>query len=310
MTPTVPRVVVVGSCNVDLTFRCERLPQPGETLAGRSLQVGSGGKGANQAVMAARLGVDVAMVGRVGDDAFADGVRTGLAAESIDITHLQKTPHTATGSAAILVDDAGRNCIVAVPGANAALSRDDVSAAAEMIRSAAVLLCQLEVPTDTTHLALLAGRTAGVRTILNPAPATDLSDELLACADLIVPNEPELARLTGLPVDDLAQIEIAARALLGRSRAAVIVTLGARGALLVHGPETTRFPAEPVSAADTSGAGDAFIGALGALLSASVPLHDAIRKANALAALTVTRPGTQASFPSRDEAREVVISER
>ena len=298
-------VVVVGSCNVDLTYRVPKMPQPGETLTGRSFQIGYGGKGANQAVMAARLGAHVKMIGRVGDDTFGNGVVNNLRTQSVDTASVWTTPAAATGSAAILVDDAGRNSIVVVPGANGLLTLADVHAASETLRAASVLLCQLEVPLLSTHAALRIAHAAGVRTILNSAPATDLSDDLIRAADIIVPNELELARITGMPVDDLEQAKAAARTLLRRDRAAVIVTLGERGALLVQGGESAHFPAANVEAIDTSGAGDAFIGALGALLAASVPIHEAVRKANALAGRSVTRPGTQTSFPTREEAAEV-----
>ena len=211
-------VVVVGSCNVDLTFRVPKMPQPGETLTGRSFQIGYGGKGANQAVMAARLGAHVKMIGRVGDDTFGNGVVNNLRTQSVDTASVWTTPAAATGSAAILVDDAGRNSIVVVPGANGLLTLADVHAASETLRAASVLLCQLEVPLLSTHAALRIAHAAGVRTILNSAPATDLSDDLIRAADIIVPNELELARITAMPVDDLEQAKAAARTLLRRDR--------------------------------------------------------------------------------------------
>jgi ribokinase len=291
------RVCVVGSSNIDLTFRAARLPRPGETLPGRDFQLGFGGKGANQAVMAARLGAQVHMVSRVGRDVFGEQTLAHYRAEGIDTTHVRADTERPTGVASIVVDDEARNCILVVAGANGALSVEDVRAAAEAIRTADVLLCQLEVPVETTGEALRLARSAGVRTVLNPAPALPLSDELLSLADLCVPNETEVEALTGL-----AEPEAAARALRRRGPGTVIVTLGRLGALVVDGQTVQHVPGTEVEAVDTTGAGDAFIGALAVALAEGRPLAEAVRRANVLAALSVTRPGTQTSFPRRDEA--------
>jgi ribokinase len=291
------RVCVVGSSNIDLTFRAARLPRPGETLPGRGFQLGFGGKGANQAVMAARLGAQVRMVSRVGRDVFGEQTLAHYRAEGIDASHVRADAERPTGIASIVVDDEARNCILVVAGANGALSIEDVRAAAEAIRTADVLLCQLEVPIETTGEALRLARAAGVRTVLNPAPALPLSDELLSLADLCVPNETEVEVLTGL-----AEPEAAARALRRRGPGTVIVTLGRLGALVVDAQTAQHVPGTEVEAVDTTGAGDAFIGALAVALAEGRPLAEAVRRANVLAALSVTRPGTQTSFPRRDEA--------
>jgi ribokinase len=295
-----PRICVVGSSNMDVTFRASRLPTPGETLAGRTFQLGCGGKGANQAVMAARLGAQVTMVSRVGGDVFGRQILDNFRTEGIDTTHVRVDASHATGAAAIVVDDAGQNSIIVVPGANYALTPEDVRAAAEVITQAQTLICQLEVPAETTLDALRSARRAGVRTIFNPAPVAAPADAMFAHSDFCVPNESELQSLSGQPVETLEQIARAAEIVRGHGARVVIVTLGERGALIVDERGSEHVPAEPVQAVDTSGAGDAFIGSLAVFLGEGVELREAVRRANHVAALTVTRPGTQASFPGRE----------
>jgi len=294
-----PDICVVGSSNIDLTFRTTRLPRAGETLAGKQFHLGHGGKGGNQAVAAARLGARVAMVSRVGQDLFGEELIANYRAHGIDTTHVHRDLERSTGAAAILVDDAARNCILIVPGANQGLSPQDVQAASATIRSARLLLCQLEVPIDTVREAFDIARNADVRTILNPAPSAPLPDDLLRLTDLCVPNETELGQLAGQPVETIAQATEAARSLLERGPRQVIVTLGARGSLLVDAQTATTFPAVPVQAVDTSGAGDAFIGALAVFLAEGLTLADAVGRANAVAGLSVTRLGTQTALPTR-----------
>ena len=297
-----PHLCVVGSTNIDLTFRTTRMPKPGETLAGQGFQLGYGGKGANQAVMAARLGARVTMVGKVGRDVFGEGALRNYRDQGIDTDHVLIDGQRPTGVASIVVDDAARNCIIVMPGANLGLTPEDVRAAAAVIESAGVLLCQLEVPIETVAEALRIARAAKVTTILNPAPAVALPDELLRLADLCVPNEGEIELLTGGQTAATVQ-EAAAAAweLLKRGPRTVIVTLGERGALIADAGSAEHVPAPQVEAVDSSGAGDAFIGALGVYLAEGVPLREAVRRANAVAALSVTRLGTQASFPTRAE---------
>jgi ribokinase len=297
-----PRVCVVGSSNIDLTFRTPRLPRPGETLVGRAFHLGFGGKGANQAVMAARLGAAVTMIGRVGRDRFGEQTLGNYQNEGVDTSHLRLDPDHPTGVASITVDDAAQNSIILVPGANQALSAADVEAAAPAIRAADVLLCQLEVPVEAVGAALSLARSAGVRTLLNPAPALPLPDELLRLADLCVPNEIEVEQLTGQLAATQDQAEAAARALLRRGPATVLVTRGERGALLVDAGTSAYFPAVPVAAVDATGAGDVFIGSLAVFLGEGRPLADAVGRAQAVAALSVMHLGTQAAFPSRAEA--------
>jgi ribokinase len=299
-----PSICVVGSTNIDLTFRTARLPKPGETFAGRGFQLGFGGKGANQAVMAARLDARVSMVTKIGRDVFGEQARRNFEDQGIDTTHVTTDAARPTGVAAILVDDAASNCIVVVAGANEALRAEDVRAAAEAIRSASILLCQLETPLEATLEAFRIAKEAGVRTLLNPAPAATLPDEVLRLTDLLVPNEPELGMLTGRKLASLDQVKAAAGELRGRGPKTVVATLGAQGALIVTEKEATHVPTSAVKAIDTTGAGDAFIGSLAVFLAEGRALAEAVRGANAVAAITVTRPGTQTSFPRRAEVQE------
>jgi ribokinase len=304
------RICVVGSLNTDLTFRTSRLPNPGETLRATALHVGHGGKGANQAVMAARLGAQVALVGRVGRDAFGDAMLRHITREGIDAIYIKEDVKEPSGTAAIVVDDAARNCILVVPGANGTLTPQDVRDAESAIRPARVLLCQLEVPINAVKEAFRIARSAGVRTILNPAPAAELPDELLQLTDICVPNETELELLTGRSTLNFDEIEAAARTLLRRGPPTVIVTLGARGVLIVTLDGSEHVPAVPVEAVDPTGAGDAFIGALAVFLAEDRKLLEAVRWACAAAALSVTRLGAQASFPSRADVEGLFLGER
>lgn len=301
MSQTTPRICVVGSTNIDLTFRTSRLPRPGETLAGKVFHLGFGGKGANQAIMAARLGARVAMIGRVGRDPFGDLLVANYRSHGVDTTHVLVDAERASGVASITVDDEARNCILVVPGANLDLSPIDVRSAASAIEGSAILICQLEVPIKTVREAMRLARAAGVRTILNPAPAAPLDDELLALADLCVPNETEIQALTGLPAGTRSQAEEAARALALRGPRTVIVTLGDRGALVLENGEITELPVLPVEAIDPTGAGDAFIGSLAVYLAEGTSTLVAAQRANAAAALSVTRIGAQSALPTREE---------
>jgi len=294
-----PRICVVGSSNIDLTFRTSRLPRPGETLAGQAFQLGYGGKGANQAVMAARLGAQVTMISRVGRDVFGEGTLRNFRENGIDTTHVRTDEDRHSGVASIVVDDAAQNCIIVAAGANAALSPQDVREAAPAIQSADIVLCQLEVPVETVIETFRLGRSA--QKILNPAPAQRLPSELLQVTDICVPNETELERLTDRTLQSLEDIEQAARLLLRSGPQTVIVTVGARGALIANSDGAELIPGPAVKAIDTTGAGDAFIGSLAVFLAEGERLVEAVRLANAAAALSVTRLGTQASFPTRME---------
>lgn len=309
MTPH-PRICVVGSSNIDLIARVPRLPKLGETLAGHSFHLGYGGKGANQAVMAAKLGAQVTMVTKVGRDVFGEGTVRNYQEHGIEATYVQFDDERFSGVAPILVDDSAQNVIVIVPGANLGLSPADVQSAAPAIRSADTVVCQLEVPVETTLEAFRVAKTAGVRTVLNPAPAAPLPDELLRLTDLCVPNEPEAEALTGHVVATREDAEAACRILLGRGPHVVIITLGERGALLADGETVEHVPAVRVTAVDPTGAGDAFIGSLAVFLGEGSGVREAVRRANAVAALSVTRLGTQVSFPTRAVADAFLAQHR
>ena len=304
-----PRIVVVGSTNIDLTFSTARLPKPGETLTGHGFQLGHGGKGANQAIMAARLGAHVSMVSRVGPDVFGDDAISNYHSHGVDTTFVRKDETLLTGVASIVVDDDARNCILVVPGANAALSPVAVREALPALCQCRVVVCQLEVPMASTLEALLLAKAAGIATILNPAPALPLSNELLWLTDLCIPNETELELLTGHGVTTLKAVENAARVLAKRGPPTVIATLGERGVLIVDAGATTHLPAVPVKAVDPTGAGDAFIGSLAVMLAEGRSLAEAVRWANTAAALSVTRLGAQAAFPTRAEVETLLHKE-
>ncbi|MFQ5421230.1 MAG: ribokinase [Anaerolineae bacterium] len=294
-------MTVVGSLNMDLVTRAPRIPIPGETVIGGDLETVPGGKGANQAVAAARLGVQVSMVGHVGTDVFAQQLKENLAADGIDQRFVTAVPG-ASGVALIVVDNAGQNSIVVAPGANAALTPADVDAAAAAIQSAGVLLLQLETPPATVQRAAQIAHDAGVTVILNPAPAQPLPPKLLALVDILIPNESETAALTGLPTGNQEQIEAAAAHLRQSGVGTVILTLGERGALLARPDETVLIPAFPVNrVVDTTAAGDAFVGGVATVIAEGKSLHEAIVTGNAAGALAVTKAGAQPSLPMRAE---------
>jgi ribokinase len=291
----VAEIVVVGSLNLDTTARVGRLPVAGETVLGTGHSTDTGGKGANQAVAAARLGRQVAMVGRVGNDDAGRRIGSVLADEGID-THVTVDGTAPTGMAFITVDDLGENMIVVSPGANATVSIADIERAADLIANASVLLLQLEIPTEAVHHAAMLCRGT---VILNPAPAAELPTGLLEAVDVLVPNRTELAVLTGAGPGESA-VEIADQLDL-LPIASGIVTLGADGALVRYGGETTTVPAPRVDAIDATAAGDAFCAGLAdAIVDGATPL-EAARWAVRVGAVTATRPGAQAALPSRAE---------
>lgn len=292
-------ICVVGSLNMDLVARSARIPKPGETIIGGDLHMLPGGKGANQAVAAARLGAPTAMVGKVGRDAFAAPLLDNLAAARIDATFVTEAGTVATGVALIVVDDAGENSIVVAPGANHQLLPADVAAAEAIIAGAKVLLLQLEVPLPAVIKAAELAHAHGVTVILNPAPAQTLSPELLKLVDILIPNETEAEILTGRPVSDRADAEKAAEALRGQGVETVILTLGSRGAVLLDGRQSVPVAAFPITPVDTTAAGDAFVGGLAVALAEGRPLPEAVRWGNAAGALAATALGAQPSLPTR-----------
>ncbi len=293
--------MVIGSSNTDLVIRVPRIPRPGETLLGGTFLSAAGGKGANQAVGAARSGGQVALIARVGDDAFGDQAIAGLRRDGIDVSQVIRDRHAASGAAMIFVARDGENSIAVAGGANANLSPADVKRAAGLIRSSALLIAQLETPLATVMEAAQVAAKAGVQVLLNPAPARSLPNPLLRLISILTPNETEAEHLTGIRVTDDASAARVCAKLRARGVGTVILTLGARGAFLATAGGHERVPGFKVRAVDSTAAGDIFNGALGVALTERKPLRDAVRFANAAAALSVTRLGAQPSAPTRGE---------
>ncbi len=297
-----PRICVVGSSMNDQIARAPRLPGAGETLVGSSYQTGFGGKGSNQAVMAARLGAEVTMVVKLGRDSVGDQTAKHYADENILTDFVYFDDRLSSGVAPIWVDeDTGQNTIIIVPGANLALTPTEVRRAAGSIQAAQVVVCQMEIPMECNIEAFHVAREASsVRTILNPAPSAPIPDQMLSLTDLLVPNESEAADLTGLPVTNPEEAEQAARALQARGAATVLITLGSAGAIAVTtSDEVIRVTAPADKAVDTTGAGDCFIGSLAYFLAVGFDLRRAMENACSIASRSVLAHGTQKSFPRK-----------
>jgi ribokinase len=296
---TKSNICVVGACNIDLISYVPRMPAIGETLHGSKFQIGFGGKGANQAVMAAKLGARVSIVTKLGRDTFGEDTLNNFKAFNINTDHVHFTNDAFSGVAPIAVNPAGQNSIVIVTGANDLLTEAEIEAARPVIADSDVLVCQLEIPLNLTMKALRVAREEGVLTILNPAPAhKELPDEIYDLSDIICPNEHETELLTGLPVKNDAEAETAARLILDRGVKTVILTLGERGALIVDKHHSHRVEAQKVNAIDSTGAGDAFVGSLAAYLALGIGLDESVKQACAIATMSVQKTGTQTSFPS------------
>lgn len=300
-----PVIAVVGSLNIDLIAYTQRVPNAGETLIGDDFRMGFGGKGANQAVMAARLGARVSMIGALGDDVYADMTFENLDRQGVDATHVARVEGS-SGVAPIWVEADGQNRIIVVPGANDLVDPDAAADAIRSMTDVRVVIGQLEIPQRVTLAAFRAAREAGATTVFNPAPAAPLDPDLLLVSDWLIPNEHELALVAGGPVDledDHALIDCARR--LG---AGLVVTLGARGAAIVRQDRVDRLPAVEVEAVNSTGAGDAFVGAFAFGLAAGLDELSAVRLGVACASDSVTRQGTQSSYASKEQAQELIAS--
>ena len=296
-------VVVVGSCMTDLVSYASRLPKVGETLHGDRFSIGFGGKGANQCVVAARLGAKTAMVARVGDDSFGHNYITNFKDNNVNIDHVGVTPGTSTGVAQITVDKEGNNAIVITSGANLLLSESDLSKAESIIKSAKVLVCQLEIQPQSTLAAMKLANTYGVTTIFNPAPATqNLDAELYTACDIFCPNETETELLIGKPVLSVKDAEDATLTLLAKGCKSVVITLGENGCVYASKDQPCiHIPTPKVKPVDSTGAGDAFVGALAFYLSSDSLKHldykEKLRRSCEIASISVQAPGTQTSYP-------------
>lgn len=291
-----PRIVVVGSTMIDLVAYADVLPGPGQTLRGSEFRLGFGGKGANQAVMAARLGAEVVFVNRVGDDLFGELTRKHLTESGVDLRLGDPVATVSTGVAPIWVEPSGTNRIIIIPGANEAVTPEVVRAELSDLTGADCVVCQLEVPQDAVAEAFRFGRRWGAVNILNPAPAGAIDDDVLALSDWVVPNESEFELLFGGPPDDGAILQ-AARGFTGR----LLVTLGAQGAAFPANGSVHRVDALTVTPRDTTGAGDAFLGGFSYALSTGEEIEEAVAVATICGSLSTERPGTQASFPTAEE---------
>ncbi len=292
-----PDVAVVGSANIDFTVYVDRLPAPGETVLGGDLAITHGGKGANQAVAASRAGAGVAFIAKVGRDGHGDEIRRHLLASGLSLDAVIEDRESPSGVALILVERGGRNQIVVAPGSNMRLSPSDLEPYLFLLQGSRVLLTQLETPLETVLYALRQARQAHVVTILNPAPARVLPDEVYPLLDFITPNETEATALSGIQVGGVASAREAARWFLAGGCRGVIITLGSAGAVVATEDEAYHFPAFPVRAEDSTAAGDAFNGVLAAGLARGACLEEAVRWASAAGALACTRHGAQESLP-------------
>ena len=301
-------IVVIGSTNTDMVVKASHLPAGGETVLGGEFLMNAGGKGANQAVAAARYGNRVVFVAKTGNDLFGERVRSSLREDDIVTDYVSIDPLHPSGVALITIDARAENCIVVASGANMYLSTADVDAAREEISAADVVLMQLESPIETVTYAARMAAEAGVKVVLNPAPAPDkpLPEELMRSLYLITPNRSEASRLSGIEVKDLASAREAAKAILDRGPQSVIITLGGDGSLVYDGQEFTFIEATKVEAVDTTAAGDTYNGVLATMVAEGRNLIDAAREASLAAAISVTRMGAQPAAPTRAEVAAMV----
>ena len=302
MNEKLNHIVVIGSSNTDMVVRSQHLPAPGETVLGGEFMMNNGGKGANQAVAAARLGGNVDFVAKIGADVFGQKALDDYRREGINTNYIIVDEMVPSGVALILVnDETGENSISVASGANLRLLSTDVDRAAEALGKCTVLLMQLEIPIETVEYAAQIVHARGGKVVLNPAPAQELSDKLLANVDILIPNESEAALLSGIPIETEDDAKRAATILSTRGVGTVIITLGSKGALIKKGEEFTFVPAHKVKAVDTTAAGDTFCGALCVAITEGKTIPEAVDFACRCSAISVTRPGAQQSAPYRHE---------
>jgi ribokinase len=294
-----PRIAVVGSANTDLITFSDAFPRPGETIFGQNFDLGFGGKGANQAIAARLCGAEVVMVARVGNDLFGEATIKNFASFGIDTTHVKILPGVPTGVAPIFVDPSGQNRIIVVKGANDRLLPADVDAAAPQLRGVDTIILQFEIPLATIYHTVRFARANNIRCIVNPAPALPADLGELAAADYFIPNEKEAELIGGQPVRTVEEAVACANALLRKGFRKVVLTLGARGSLLADKSGAVHVDPYAVTAVDSTGAGDAFIGSLAVFLAEGVAEQEAVSRANLYAGLSTTRVGTQKSFLKR-----------
>ncbi|MDI1324247.1 MAG: ribokinase [Algoriphagus sp.] len=299
------KILVVGSSNTDMVVKSAHLPLPGETVLGGQFFTFAGGKGANQAVAAAKLGGDVTFLAKVGNDALGKIAVEGFKKEGIDVSHIITDPDSHSGVALIMVEDSGENCISVASGANGKFTALDIENASELVKKASYVLVQLEIPLEAVTALVDKAFALGVPVILNPAPARPLSDKLISKLFIITPNETEAELLTGVKVTDEVSAAKAAKILREKGAKLVIITLGAKGAFLLSDQEEILIPSIQVNAVDTTAAGDTFNGALTVALSEGMEIKAAIRFANQAAAISVTRMGAQSSQPVRSELKPI-----
>ncbi|MBO8152864.1 MAG: ribokinase [Candidatus Neomarinimicrobiota bacterium] len=297
------KIVVVGSSNTDMVIKVKNLPKPGETVIGKEFYIAAGGKGANQAVAAARLGADVTFIAKVGKDMFGDRAIANFQESGINTDFVFRDEKNPSGVALIFVDEKGENSIAVSPGSNANLVKENIKLAIDEIKKAVIMLIQLEIPIETVEYAVNVAKQHNVKVILNPAPARKLGDQLLKRVDIITPNESEAEVLTGLKIVDDISAAKAAEALIQKGVGNVVITLGERGAFLYTKSDNMLIPTKRVNAVDTTAAGDAFNGGLAFALGSGMSLKDAIHFANFVGAYSVTRRGAQPSMPNYDEVK-------
>ncbi|WP_432408959.1 ribokinase [Wukongibacter sp. M2B1] len=297
-------ITVIGSLNMDLVTRVKVMPRVGETLIGKDYMQIPGGKGANQADAIARLGARVKMIGLVGDDGFGNDLIQSMTNDGVDVSNIKKLKDSTTGIALIMVNDEGNNSIVVIPGANFELTPEHIDDCIEAIKESDILVTQLETPVDTVRYALKKAKKLEKYTILNPAPAAMLDDELISNIDLLTPNETELEVLSGVKIEKESDILVGARVLMDKGVKELIVTMGDKGCLYANDRENKVYPAYRVEPVDTTAAGDSFTGGIAVALSEGKSMEEAIKFATKVGALTVTKEGAQSSLPTREEVEK------